>query len=163
MGVSGMVSANPIYYKEYLQKSIREGNMTIGNISLFQAMNAKMSYLGERQKVISQNVANADTPNYISQDLGKADFSQMVSNINQNKMHVTMKQSNPLHQAAPNQSPNPKVAKNKSPYEVEPDGNSVNLEEQMVKASETQMNYTLMLNLYRNAADMIRTSIGKKA
>ena len=137
--------------------------MTIGNISLFKAMNAKMSYLAERQKIISQNVANADTSGYISKDLGKADFSSMLVNVTKNKMHVTMEKSNPLHQFAPDQSPDPKIAKNKSPYEVEPDRNSVILEEQMVKASETQMNYTLMLNLYRSASDMMRTAIGKKA
>ena len=137
--------------------------MTIENISLFQAMNAKMSYLAERQKVISQNVANADTPGYMSQDLRKVDFSKMVENISKNKMHVTMETSNPLHQLAPDQSPNPQMAKSKSPYEVKPDGNSVVLEEQMVKASDVQMNYTLMLNLYRDAADMIKTSLGKKS
>lgn len=137
--------------------------MTIENISLFQAMNSKMNYLAERQKVISQNVANADTPGYMSQDLKKVDFSKMVENISKNKMHVTMESSNPQHMAAPDQSPNPKMAKSKSPYEVKPDGNSVVLEEQMVKASEVQMNYTLMLNLYRSSADLIRTSLGKKA
>lgn len=136
--------------------------MTIENISLFQAMNAKMSYLAERQKVISQNVANADTPGYMSQDLRKVDFSSLVSNISKNKMHVTMAESNAAHMAAPDQSPNPKMAKSKSPYEVKPDGNSVVLEEQMVKSSDIQMNYALMLNLYRDAADMIKTSIGKK-
>jgi flagellar basal-body rod protein FlgB len=137
--------------------------MTIENISLFQAMNAKMNYLAERQKVISQNVANADTPGYMSQDLKKVDFSALVSNISKDKMHITMDESNPAHMAAPDQSPNPKMAKSKSPYEVKPDGNSVVLEEQMVKSSDVQMNYTLMLNLYRDAADMIRTSIGKKS
>ncbi len=137
--------------------------MTIGNISLFQAMNAKMGYLAERQKIISQNVANADTSGYISKDLAKADFSKMVENISKNKMHVTMEKNNPLHQLAPDQSPVPKIGTNKSPYEVKPDGNSVNIEEQMVKASETQMNYTLMLNLYRSAADMMKTAIGRKA
>ena len=137
--------------------------MTIENISLFQAMNAKMGYLAQRQKVISQNIANADSPNYVSQDLAKADFSKLVSNIDKNRMHVTMDTSNPLHQSALNQSPKPKIMNNKSPYEVEPSGNGVVLEEQMVKASDVQMNYTLMLNLYRDAADMIRTSLGKKS
>ncbi len=136
--------------------------MTIENISLFQAMNAKMSYLAERQKIISQNVANADTPGYMAQDLGKVDFSKLVENISKDKMHVSMESSNPGHLAAPDQSPNPKMAKSKSPYEVKPDGNSVVLEEQMVKSSDVQMNYTLMLNLYRDASDMIKTSIGKK-
>ena len=137
--------------------------MTIENISLFQAMNAKMEYLSQRQKVISQNVANADTPGYIGQDLKKADFSKMVENISKNKMNVLMETSNPMHQLAPDQSPRPQEAKNKAPYEVKPDGNSVVLEEQMVKASDVQMNYNLMINLYRDAADMIRTSLGKKS
>lgn len=136
--------------------------MTIENISLFQAMNAKMSYLTQRQKVISQNVANADTPGYISQDLSKVDFSKMVSNIDKNKMHVSLDTSNPAHQLPPNQSPNPKPATNKTPYEVKPDGNSVTLEEQMVKSNDVQMNYALMVNLYRDNADLIRTAIGKK-
>ena len=136
--------------------------MTIENISLFQAMNAKMSYLTQRQKVISQNVANADTPGYVAQDLGKVDFSSMVSNIDKNQMKVSMNASNPNHLLAPNQSPNPKVAVNKTPYDVKPDGNSVTLEEQMVKSNDVQMNYALMVNLYRDSADMIRTSLGKK-
>ena len=137
--------------------------MTIENLNLFQAINAKMSYLAERQKVISQNIANADTTGYQSQDLRKVDFSKLVANISKNKMHVAMETSSPLHQLAPEQSPMPKMATSKTPYEVKPDGNSVVIEEQMVKASDTQMNYTMMLNLYRNTADMIRTSLGKKS
>jgi flagellar basal-body rod protein FlgB len=124
-------------------------------------MNAKMGYLAQRQKVISQNVANADTPGYVSQDIAKVDFSKMVSNIDKDKMHVSLDASNPNHLLPPNQSPNAKPATNKFPYEVKPDGNSVTLEEQMVKSNDVQMNYALMLNLYRDAADMIRTSIGK--
>ena len=38
--------------------------MTIDNIGLFQALGAKMDYLGQRQRIISQNVANSDTPGY---------------------------------------------------------------------------------------------------
>ena len=36
------------------------------------------------------------------------------------------------------------------------------LEEQMMKASDTQMNYNTMLNLYASNMEMIRTSIGRK-
>ncbi len=137
--------------------------MTIENISLFQAMNAKMSYLAQRQKVISQNVANADTPGYMAQDLAKADFSGLVANIDKNNMHIQMETSSAGHLLPPDQSPNPKIGNNKTPYEVKPDGNSVVLEEQMTKASDTQMNYALMVNLYRSTSDMIRVSLGKKA
>jgi flagellar basal-body rod protein FlgB len=138
--------------------------MTIENIGLFQAMNAKMNYLTQRQAVISQNVANADTPSYISQDLNKVDFSRMVKNIGESgsKMQVSLGTSDPAHMLPGNQAANSREIKNKTPFEVAPDGNAVVLEEQMIRASETQMDYNLMVNLYRNNVDMIRTSLGTR-
>ncbi len=138
--------------------------MTIENIGLFQAMNAKMNYLSQRQAVISQNVANADTPGYISQDLNKVDFSRMVQNIGESgrKMQVSLGTSDPAHMLPDNHAATPREIKNRTPFEVAPDGNAVVLEEQMVRASETQMDYNLMVNLYRNNVDMIRTSLGTR-
>ncbi|HRK97828.1 MAG TPA: flagellar basal body protein [Alphaproteobacteria bacterium] len=136
--------------------------MTIENIGLFQGMNAKMKYLNERQAVISQNVANADTPGYVSQDLNKVDFSRMVGNLSTRKMHVSMDISNAGHQLPENMAANAKEIKNKKPFEVSPDGNAVILEEQMIRSSETQMDYNLMINLYRNNVDMVRTALGSK-
>lgn len=136
--------------------------MTIENIGLFQAMSAKMNYLAERQKVISQNVANADTPGYTSQDIKKVDFGRMVEKVTKSSKGVSMETSNAGHMLPANEAIPPKEAKNKSPYEVSPDGNAVILEEQMIRASQTQMDYGLMLNLYRNNVDMLRTSLGRK-
>lgn len=138
--------------------------MTIQNIGLFQAMNAKMNYLAQRQNVIAQNVANADTPGYVSQDLNKVDFSRMVEQISapKNKPHVSLETSNAGHLLPGGDVANPKEMKNRKPFEVSPDGNAVILEEQTVKSSETQMSYDLMLNLYRNNVEMIQTSLGVK-
>ncbi len=136
--------------------------MTIENISLFQALNANMRYQSQRQKVISQNVANADTPSYTAKDLGKVDFSKMLSNVSKSgTTSVTMNTTRAGHIDPIGTPPNVKEAKNKSPYEVNPSGNGVDLEEQMIKSNEVQMNYNLMLNLYRSNLDMIRTSLGK--
>ncbi len=138
--------------------------MTTENIGLFQAMNAKMNYLAERQKVISQNVANADTPGYVSQDLNKVDFGRMVERVtsDKTKQTVRLETSNAGHLLPVNEAATPKEGKNKSPYEVNPDGNAVVIEEQMVRASQNQLDYGLMLNIYRNNMDMIRTSLGKR-
>jgi flagellar basal-body rod protein FlgB len=46
-------------------------------------------------------------------------------------------------------------------YEVAPDGNSVVVEEQVIKVAETQMDYQLITNLYRKHVDMIKTAIGR--
>ena len=51
--------------------------MTLQNLSLFQAMGAKLNYLDQRQKVIAQNIANADTPNYRPKDL--TDVERLIS------------------------------------------------------------------------------------
>lgn len=135
--------------------------MTTDNISLFQAMNAKMNYLSQREKIISQNVANADTANYNAQDLAKVDFSKMLANVSKNKMNVSLETTNPNHLMPGGSPQSPKVVDNKKPYEVNPSGNGVDLEEQMLKSNDVQLNYSLMVNLYKGQMDMIRTSLGK--
>ena len=135
--------------------------MTIENIGLFQAMNAKMKYLNERQVVISQNVANADTPGYVSQDLNKVDFSRMVGNLSTRKMHVSMDISNAGHQLPENMAANAKEIKTKtvrslSRWQRSHFGRTNDC------SSETQMDYNLMINLYRNNVDMVRNRTGQQ-
>ncbi len=47
-------------------------------LDLFQAIAKRMSWLGQRQNVLSQNVANADTPNYVPQDLKEGPFARQL-------------------------------------------------------------------------------------
>ncbi len=139
--------------------------MTTENISLFQAMNAKMHYLQDRQKVISQNISNANTPNYRPSDLNKVDFGSTLDNVIKNKNSVKavkMEATSPGHIGFNQKVPEARAEKQKVTYEVDPDKNAVVLEEQMMKASDTQMNYNLMLNIYASSTEMIRTSIGRR-
>ena len=46
--------------------------------ALFQLISARLSWLSQRQGVLSQNIANADTPDYQPQDLRAADFARLV-------------------------------------------------------------------------------------
>jgi flagellar basal-body rod protein FlgB len=46
--------------------------------ALFQLISARMSWLSQRQAVLSQNIANADTPDYRPKDLRVADFTRLV-------------------------------------------------------------------------------------
>lgn len=136
--------------------------MTTQNISLFQAMNAKMNYLSQRQKVISQNIANADTPGYQPKDLEKVDFGRLLTNVTKEKtpsvgMMITDEAHLPLNNAA-----STRAQTQKRTYEVAPSGNGVILEEQLMKSNDVQLNYNMMVNLYRSNVDMIRTALGKK-
>ena len=44
-------------------------------ISVFQLMKSRMQMLGERQKVIAQNVANVSTPGYVPGDIDQKAFA----------------------------------------------------------------------------------------
>lgn len=139
--------------------------MTTEKLGLFQAMNAKMQYLDQRQKVISQNIANADTPQYQARDLGKLDFGSVLDKVStQSKVpNVSMATTNAGHIGFNGtMGAEPRVRKDKITYEVSPDKNGVIVEEQMVKANDVQMNYSLMLNLYKSNMDMMRSSLGRR-
>ena len=101
--------------------------MDLGDIKLFQALNARMSWLTDRQRVLAQNVANADTPNYMAGS--KKDDG--LSRTQQARV------------------------------ESSPTGNSVVLEEEMMKVSETVADYELMSNLYRKSVGLLKLAIGK--
>jgi flagellar basal-body rod protein FlgB len=137
--------------------------MTTENIGLFQAMNAKMQYLQQRQKVISQNISNANTPNYRPNDLTKVDFGRTLGNVLERKgvAKVGLDATSPMH-LSPDASMQARVQRQKATYEVKPDSNGVDVEEQMIKSSDVQMNYNLMLNVYASNMDMIRTSLGRR-
>jgi flagellar basal-body rod protein FlgB len=129
------------------------------DVALFQAMAAKMRYLSQRQAVLSQNVANADTPNYRPNDLKKGDFGSMLGDLAGKPAKLRQVADNPMHMSPVNEAVKPKNQASKTVYEVEPSGNSVDLEEQMVKESKTTMDYNLMTSLYQKNMSMMRTAL----
>ncbi|MCK6418473.1 MAG: flagellar basal body rod protein FlgB [Alphaproteobacteria bacterium] len=136
--------------------------MTIESIGLFKALNAKMNYLNKRQSVIAQNVANADTPDYRPQDLKKVDFSTVLKNVTKTDglRNVALATTDGQHMPVPGAVPDAKSAKQKATYEVAIDGNAVVLEEQMLKAQKTVMDYNLMGNLYQKNLNLIQIALG---
>ena len=50
--------------------------MNLPDVPLFSMLRERMTWLNQRQDVLSQNVANADTPGYVARDLKPLDFQQ---------------------------------------------------------------------------------------
>ena len=50
------------------------GVMELTSLPMFALIRQRMNWLNQRQEVIAQNVANANTPDYPSQDLKPAKF-----------------------------------------------------------------------------------------
>ncbi len=126
---------------------------------LFAALRAKMDWLSERQKLLSENIANADTPGYQARDLKPVDFHKMLKRSSASEIAIT----NPRHLkgAADAQRFNFKPEKTSS-KEVNPSGNSVSIEEQMVKLGETQMEYETVTGIYRKQAQLLKLALGSR-
>lgn len=107
--------------------------------SLVNAMNHRMDYLVQRQGVISGNVANANTPNYISKDIGFEAYLQ-------GSPGMAMAQTDKGHMGGGRAASNFKMTEDRT--FMRHDGNSVKLDEEMFKLNQTRMNYDTVVQLY---------------
>ncbi|MBM3617466.1 MAG: flagellar basal body rod protein FlgB [Alphaproteobacteria bacterium] len=133
--------------------------MDFSKIALFSMMKTKMGYLSERQDVLSQNIANVDTPGYQARDLKKLEFENMALD-HANKL--SMRTSSPAHQQPSQQEADFRAEKIRKTYEMSPTKNKVVIEEQMMKVAETSMQYQATTNLYKKMSEMFKTAIGNR-
>lgn len=136
------------------------------DIALFKAIGSKMNFLNQRQRIIAQNVSNSDTPGYRPQDLVPVNFDRVLKDITQTKgrgvQQVSIQGTRAGHVGGSGDIADPKSAKQRETYEVAPAGNSVIIEEQLIKAGATVMDYNLMTNLYQKNVGMIQTALGRQ-
>ena len=129
--------------------------------ALFKALGSKMKFLHQRQSLIAQNIANANTPNYKPQDLSDVDFGRVLNRVlDDNTSRVRLAATQRGHVGA-QELQDPRTRNQRETYEVTLSGNAVILEEQSVKAGQTQGDYALMTSLYRKNAGMIYTALGR--
>ena len=132
--------------------------MDLTSIPVFKMVVGRMGWLTKRQEVLSHNIANADTPGFVPQDLKKQDFASLV----RPRVRRTMLQrTSDGHLDAVRQPPKEPHEKVRGSYEVSPTGNSVVIEEQMMKVADTQGQYRLATNLYAKHVSMLKQAIGK--
>ncbi len=152
--------------------------MTTQNLTLLNAMVQKMDWLEERQKVIAQNISNADTPGYRPNDVTPIDFKSILARSSSSlslgaaaasdggiKMASAasgLATTNSAHMGLGGTSSTAGKAQakqDKSPYEVAPAGNAVVLEEQLLKMNANYTDHRFITNLYQKNIDMLKTAI----
>ena len=132
--------------------------MDLNNLGLFKLMSRKMGWLTQRQEVLAQNIANADTPEYKGRDLKPFTFRDALSDSR--RLTPVATSASHLKGTVPAGGMD-KEQRVRNPYETAPDGNNVVLEEQMLKMSTTGMDYQTITNLYKKQVGLIRTAIGR--
>jgi flagellar basal-body rod protein FlgB len=131
--------------------------MDLTSLPLLDVLRARMSWLNARQGILSQNVANADTPGYVASDLKPLDFSKVLEN-------ATAKSANGLattdSRHISSHSASTSGGLDLSELETDPAGQTVEPEEEMIKVADTQSQYQAAANIYAKAISMMRTAIG---
>ena len=143
--------------------------MAIGDLPLFSMMKQRLHWLSERQQILSENVANANTPGYQAKDLKKLDFGAMVdasgpmlAPVATNSKHI----GTPVVGSGAGTGMSLGNARGggvvKQPdFETSPTGNSVTLEDEMVKVAKNQMDYEEVTTLYNKSMGLLRIAIGR--
>jgi flagellar basal-body rod protein FlgB len=131
--------------------------MDLPDVPLLSMLRERMNWLHQRQDVLSQNVANADTPGYVAKDLKPLDFEEALGQTTNGAALVT---TNTRHIAI-TPSHVSKFEDHETPdQESSPNGNSVALEAEMVKVSDTQAQFQAAANLYAKTMSMMKEAIG---
>jgi flagellar basal-body rod protein FlgB len=134
--------------------------MNLPDMPLLSMLREKMSWLNSRQSLLSQNVANADTPNYMAKDLKPIDFEQSLRDATRPSASNLML-TNSRHIAVNPTSPGGNFEEQSTGQGLpNGQGNTVAVEEEMIKVADTQAQYQAAANIYSKAISMMRTAIG---
>ncbi len=132
--------------------------MDLSKIPLFNMMATRLSWLSQRQGVLAQNIANANTPGYKPQDLKEPDFQMLLRRSMGGSLDLAKTRG--VHLSGTAGGGGKFKAIEVAGAETTPMGNAVVLEEQLIKTAETRMQYTTTLNLYRKHVNMIKAALG---
>lgn len=141
--------------------------MSSNPTSLLGSIHQQMKHLAERQRVISQNIANSETGGYKAREVTAPDFSALLAaqggdagkpRVARPRISLTSGMKS-LGATPPQAGGN--IVLDSDTAETKPDGNNVTLEEQLLKMGAVQADFTAMTNLYRKQHALIKTAIGK--
>ena len=132
--------------------------MPINDIPALAALRTKMQWHQERQRVLAENVANSDTPNFKPRDLVEPKID--VTGANAGPGPLAMVRTSTSH-IIPSGAPESFDQNTKIGFETRPTGNSVNLEDEMLKVSANQMDYAAVTSLYSSRLHLLKVAIGK--
>ncbi|HEX7008189.1 MAG TPA: flagellar basal body protein [Alphaproteobacteria bacterium] len=146
--------------------------MDFSKINLFKALTRKMAWLGERQEVLAQNVANANTPGFKAKDIKPADFRDILGQTvagaggapaAQAGRPLVLAVTDPGHVTGTRSGPQTAAVfethDRDAPGRLS--GNDVVLERELAKVGQTAMDYELTTNLYRRHVAMFRLALGR--
>lgn len=136
------------------------------DVNVLAVLKQALGYHSERQRVIADNVANANTPGYVPRDVSRSDFERAVEEVrgggSPSRLAPSPVQVSATHAGhiAGTPADTRSFRTERAPdSETTINGNAVVLEEQMVSANENRMRFETALGLYNKSLSLIRMAV----
>lgn len=138
--------------------------MAVTDLPILGMLRTRMQWHQARQKLISENVANADMPGFRPRDLTAPSFDKATGAAGGTggtggSVPLTLTSAGHIAPSGGDGASDPRRVKG---FEIRPSGNGVNLEEEMMKAGDNQADYQLAASLYQKSLDALKIAVGKR-
>ena len=133
--------------------------MSLTGSPLVSMLKTRMHWHQTRQKLLAENVANADTPGFQPKDLKVPTFTPDGA-VTGGALEPLRTDPNHLVSMPSRAGEDQRQARR---FEVTPSGNAVSLEDEMLKVAQNQSDYQLAASLYQKSLQMLRTAVGRRA
>lgn len=133
--------------------------MDFSKIPLFAMSKHKLDYHAERQRVLAENIANANTPGFQAKDLKPLDFGKI---LDEKRMNISMTATNANHMQAGGLSAF-KENKKLRYFETKPINNAVDAIEETQKMQQNAAANDETLSIMRKYAEMFRLAAGSRS
>jgi len=131
--------------------------MSISDIPILSALRTKMQWHQERQRVLANNVAN-----FRPQDLVQPKFDKVGNPVSGGPMgSLAMMRTSGGSDILPTGGMASFATNGQGGYETRPSGNAVDLETEMMKSTDNQMDYAAVTQLYTRSLGLLKTALGK--
>ncbi|MEM1103650.1 MAG: flagellar biosynthesis protein FlgG [Pseudomonadota bacterium] len=131
--------------------------MLVESVQLFQMIQTRMDYLTTRHKLIATNVANADAPDYQTQDLKP--FEQAMRGASASA--PTLTHASHLDKVAVSREY--REDRTADGWELAPSGNNVVLEQEMIKANEIRGAFELSSRVMSKHLQMMTSALNTRS
>ena len=135
--------------------------MSLTDLPVLDALRTKMKWHQTRQRVLAENVANADSPDYRARELKPPEFGSMLRVNTPGAVSTRVTDVKHIEVAGRSDTAPRFGDDTQDNFETTPSGNSVVVEEQMMKVAANQMDYQAATTLYSKSINLLRMALGQ--
>ena len=122
----------------------------------FDLLQKSLDVRTSRQKILSSNIANAETPDYVSKDLP---FQKILEQSVENSSSIRLQKTHPMHFPEPAAPSGGLVLDTE--IESEPVGEEVNIDQEMAKLAENNLMFQAGIQALMKKLEALKFTISE--